>query len=175
MLVYVSSYDLDLTISLAVFVATTLAISEVVIRIISGISRRAGAPPALSREIREILSIVMLAILAAGIAKILGITSEFTTLTVSGIAGLAVSLALQSTLSNIISGILLLHDKILKLGDEILYSGIRGKVIRIGLRNTWVQTKEDTIVMISNTSLAGGPLTNFTAGVRIKHDIDRSG
>jgi len=40
-------------------------------------------------------------------------------------------------------------------------------VVRIGLRNTWVKTKEGHIAVIGNTSLSGGPLTNHSATERL--------
>ena len=73
------------------------------------------------------------------------------------------SLALQTTLSNIISGILLFDDGALRLSDQVAYGGIDGKEVRIGLRNTWVKTDDGSIAVISNNNPAGGPLINQTA------------
>ncbi len=39
--------------------------------------------------------------------------------------------------------------------------------MRIGLRNTWVKTKEGHITVVSNTSLSNGPLINHTATERL--------
>jgi small conductance mechanosensitive channel len=158
---------LALLAEIVIFMATTAIIGFLVIRIINRIAKRAGASPAVLHDIRDVVVVIVIGVIIAGVARATGATSEFTTLTVSGVAGLAVSLALQSTLSNIISGILLFHDGVLKLGDEIEYSGIRGTVERIALRNSWVKTKEGEIVVISNTSLASGPLTNYTAKDRL--------
>jgi len=147
--------------------AATFAVGEVAIRIIARLARKAGVAPAIIRDIREGLSVLMIAIAVTGIARFTGLTSEFTTLAVSGVGGLAISLALQTTLSNIISGILMFHDNVLRLGDEIEYSAIKGKVVKIGFRSTWVQAEDDAIVVISNTSLSNGPLTNRTAKTRL--------
>ena len=89
----------------------------------------------------------------------------------SGIAGLAISLALQNTLSNIISGILILSDGVLRLHDSIEYSGVKGKVVKIGLRATWVKTDSGDIAIISNNYLANGPLVNFTARERLERKL----
>src|SRR2546426_12462583 len=48
-------------------------------------------------------------------------------LTISGLVTLAVSLALQTTFSNMIAGILLFQDNTLRIGDDILYGSIRGQ------------------------------------------------
>ncbi len=147
--------------------AATFAVGEVAIRIITRLASKAGVAPAIVRDIREGLSVLMVAAAITGIARFTGLTSEFTTLTISGVAGLAMSLALQTTLSNIISGLLMFHDNVLRLGDEIEYSGIKGKVVKMGFRSTWVQAADGAIVVISNTSLASGPLTNRTAKTRL--------
>jgi len=154
-------------VGIVVIVVTAFVAGEIVIRVISGLARRAGVSPAVIRDVRDAVTVIILGVAITAVAGITGLSSEFTTLTISGVAGLAVSLALQTTLTNIISGILMLHDRILHLGDEIEYSGIKGKVVKIGFRNTWVQNDKDAIVVISNSSLASGPLTNHTASIRL--------
>lgn len=89
----------------------------------------------------------------------------------SGIVGLAISLALQNTLTNIISGILILSDGVLRLHDSVEYSGVRGRVVKIGLRATWVKTDSGDIAIISNNYLANGPLVNFTARERLERKL----
>jgi small conductance mechanosensitive channel len=96
-----------------------------------------------------------------------GLASEFTALTLSGIGALAVSLALQNTLSNIISGIFLFSDGLIHLNDIVEYSSVRGKVVRIALRNTWIKMDSGEIAVISNSLLSGGPLINHSATARL--------
>ena len=93
-------------------------------------------------------------------------------LTISGLVTLAVSLALQNTLSNMIAGILLFQDNTLRIGDLIQYSGIRGRVVRVWLRTTWVQTDDGNIAIISNSTLSAGPWINFTATERLTRKLD---
>lgn len=148
-------------------VALTVGLAEALFRIISKVGKIAGLTDSQLRTFREGYTLVWIGIIAAALIRITGLSSELTTLTISGIFGLAVSLALQNTLQNIISGILMFNDKILRLQDSIEFSGIKGTVTRIGLRNAWVKTADGTLVVISNTNLAGGPLVNHTAASRI--------
>ena len=53
------------------------------------------------------------------------------------------------------------------MDDVIEYNGIKGKVVRIALRNTWIMPDSGNIVMVSNSSLSNGPLTNHTATERL--------
>ncbi len=156
---------------LAAQIAGTIAgswlIGEALIRVITRVARKAGASTDVIRAVRQGLSLLWVALAAAGVLTLTGVTSEFSALTLSGLVGLAVSLALQTTLSNIISGILLFHDGALRLNDLIAYGGINGKVVKIGFRNTWVKTEDGSIAIISNNNLAGGPLVNQTAAERL--------
>lgn len=78
-----------------------------------------------------------------------------------GIAGLAVALALQPTLSNIFSGISIIFDKSLREGDIIyLEEQIEARVEKIGLRSTKVRTSNDETIIIPNNKLAENRITN---------------
>ena len=107
------------------------------------------------------------ALVLSNILSYSGLSSLFTGLTVSAVLAVAVSLALQTTLSNVISGLLLFSDGVLRLGDTIAYSGAEGQVVRVGLRNTWIKTKEGHLTVVANTSLSNGPLINKTATDRL--------
>jgi small-conductance mechanosensitive channel len=147
-------------------------VEEILSFVIRRIARRAGAAPTVTRDIGATLRIIALALVLSDILSFSGLSSLFTGLTVSAVAAVAASLALQTTLSNVISGILLLSDGVLRLNDTIEYSGAKGEVVRIGLRNTWVRTKEGHVAVIGNTSLSGGPLINHTAFGRLSKKYD---
>ena len=156
---------------IAVIIAGSWLVSELVIRLITRGAKRAGASTDLVRSVREALSILWIVFAGAGLVVVTGIGSIFSFLTLSGIAGLAISLALQNTLSNIISGILILSDGVLRLHDSVEYSGVKEKVVKIGLRATWVRTDGGDIAIISNNYLANGPLVNFTASERLERKL----
>jgi small-conductance mechanosensitive channel len=136
--------------------------------LIEDVGTRAGAAPGALRTARDTLTLISIFLAVLGVLSATGLASEITTLTLSGIIGLVVSLSLQSTLSNIISGITLLYDKAIRLGDDIEFQGVRGKVVQITLRNTWMKTQTGEIVVVGNSTLSGGPLVNFTAPQRLK-------
>ncbi|MEM3074816.1 MAG: mechanosensitive ion channel family protein [Candidatus Pacearchaeota archaeon] len=78
-----------------------------------------------------------------------------------GIAGLAVALALQPTLGNIFSGISLILDKSIKIGDWVyLDANTRGIIERIGLRSTRIKTFDNELIIIPNTKLADSQIQN---------------
>jgi small-conductance mechanosensitive channel len=142
--------------------------------LVAAISIRAGASKGLANSVRSWLYVLMLVGILAGVAYLTGVSSELTTLTISGIGGLAVSLALQNTLSNIISGVLLLNDGIIRLGDDIQYGGpggVRGVVVRLSLRTTWIRTEAGVITVIGNSNLSAGPILNYTAKARLQKKL----
>lgn len=79
-----------------------------------------------------------------------------------GILGLAVSLALQNTLSNIFAGISIVLDKCFHVSDFIkLESGDKGEVIDIGLRSTKINTIQNQMLVVPNSKLAESRIINY--------------
>lgn len=83
-------------------------------------------------------------------------------LTALGVGGLAVALALQDTLSNFFAGVHILIEEPMVVGDFIrLSTGEEGVVRDIGWRTTRIQTFGNNIIVIPNTKITSGILTNY--------------
>ncbi|MFH1826741.1 MAG: mechanosensitive ion channel family protein [bacterium] len=79
-----------------------------------------------------------------------------------GIAGLAVGLALQETLSNFFSGVYILLSQPVRIGDYIeLENGLKGYVTSIGWRETRIKMLQNNTVVIPNAKLAQSIITNY--------------
>jgi len=79
-----------------------------------------------------------------------------------GIGSLAVALALQPTLENFFSGVQLVTDKPIKVGQFIkLQSGEEGYVHKIGWRSTWIRMLPNNTVVIPNKNLVSSQVTNY--------------
>ena len=79
-----------------------------------------------------------------------------------GIGSLAVALALQPTLENFFSGIQIVIDKPVKVGQFIkLDSGEEGYVAKIGWRSTWVRMLPNNVVVIPNNVLVNSKVLNY--------------
>ena len=154
-----------------IIVAGSGVATELLIKGLSGLVKRSGGHAGLARSIREGFTAIWITTAAAGVLAVTGVGSEFSFITISGIAGLTVSLALQNTLSNIISGILLLSDGAIRLSDSVEYSGVKGVIVKIGLRATWVKTEQGDIAIVSNNYLVNGPLVNHTATKRLEKKL----
>ena len=80
-----------------------------------------------------------------------------------GIGGLAIALALNSSLSNIFSGIQLILDRSVNVGDKVqLDSGEVGVVLDIGLRTTLMRTYDNEVISLPNSQLANARIKNYT-------------
>jgi small conductance mechanosensitive channel len=157
----------ELVIGAAVAVAGTVLIEEIISSVIRRAAKSAGANPTVIRDIGTALRVIAVLVILSGILSLAGFASEFTALTISGIGALAVSLALQATLSNVISGILLFNDGAIRLNDTVEYGSVKGRVVRLALRNTWIKMDSGAIAVVSNSYLSGGPLVNHSATARL--------
>jgi len=80
-----------------------------------------------------------------------------------GVGGLAVGLALQPTLSDLFSGINIISDKPLQVGDFIeLDAETKGTVEDIGWRSTRIKTPGNTVIIIPNSKLASSTIFNIS-------------
>lgn len=141
-------------------------------RLVRALARRAGARPLTLNAIRDGVRIIWILVAVSVVLGATQIASEFTVLTVTGIAGLVLSLSLQSVFSNIIAGVFLLRDRAVRVGDVIEFGGVKGRVARVALRNIWLVTETGTVAIIGNSALMGGPLINHSAASRFQGDLD---
>ena len=132
------------------------------------------------KSMTNILLKVMLIISVMGMVGI-QMTSFIAVL---GAAGLAVGLALQGTLQNFAGGVMILLFKPYEVGHFIETQGYMGTVKEIQIFTTVLSTPDNRKVIIPNSPIATGSLTNFSAmptrridfafGIGYNDDIDKS-
>lgn len=82
---------------------------------------------------------------------------------IGGALGVGIGFGLQNIFSNFISGVIILLERTLKVGDFVdLQSGVRGHVREIGLRYTRVTTNDAVDVLVPNSEFINGRVTNWT-------------
>jgi len=91
---------------------------------------------------------------------------------VLGAAGLAIGLALQGTLSNVASGIMLLLLRPFSVGDWIETNSISGTVREIGLFSTQIDTFENVFISVPNSSIWSSTIVNNSRHNVRRMDID---
>ena len=80
-----------------------------------------------------------------------------------GVGGIAVALAAQKTLENVIGGFSIIFDRVVHVGDFLKVGETLGTVEQIGLRSTRIRTLDRTIVSIPNGQIANVSLENMSA------------
>ena len=96
--------------------------------------------------------------------------------TAIGIGGLAISLAAQDTIANMISGLIILIDQPFRTGDRIEIQELNtwGDVVSIGLRSTRIRTLDNRLVIVPNAGISNNQVVNYTypdPRYRIQTDI----
>jgi MscS family membrane protein len=79
-----------------------------------------------------------------------------------GVGGIAVALAAQKTLENVIAGVSLISDKAIRVGDFLKVGNTSGTIIDIGLRSTRIRTLDRTVVNVANGQIANASLENIS-------------
>ena len=88
---------------------------------------------------------------------------------IGGAVGVGIGFGLQNIFSNFISGVILLLEKTLKVGDFVdLESGVRGHVREISLRFTRVSTNDNVDVIVPNSEFVNGRVVNWTLDDRLR-------
>ena len=155
----------------------TLLICLVVIRILMRFIKRAINRLPIEQNlhgfIRSLVKILLYFLTALIVADTLGIPVT-SLIAILGVAGLAISLAAQSSLANVAGGLVLLTSKPFMVGDYIEVSGSGGQVISIGLAYTKLKTPDNKIISAPNSSLSGDKITNFSAQNMRRADISVS-
>ncbi len=118
-------------------------------------------------SIRSLIgSFVSLAIIVFGIVLALGILNLDQALNSliagAGVAGLAIGLAIQGTLSNTFAGIFLSVKDDINLGDFVETNGFGGTVEEINLRDTKIRTLDNNLVVIPNSVISNAPFKNYS-------------
>jgi MscS family membrane protein len=111
--------------------------------------------------LHSILKMVLISLVILYILEIWGVEIG-PVLAALGIAGLAVALALQPALANIFSGVSIILDKSVKVGDLIyLDSETRGRVKSVGLRSTKIITFDNELIIVPNSKVADSKIQNI--------------
>lgn len=87
-------------------------------------------------------------------------------LILGGAIGVGLGFGLQNIANNFVSGIILLTERPVQVGDRVEVGGTSGDVIRIGARSTWVRTNDNVVIIIPNSEFINNRVTNWTANDR---------
>lgn len=147
------------------------ASSKIKNRLLDVITKRKGIN---TSNWRASITLTYYAILIVGLIGILQTTgldlSIFTVLT--GAIGIGVGFGMQTIFSNFVSGIIILVEKPLKLGDRIEVGSVSGNVQNISVRATTIVTNDDVSIIVPNSDFISKQVINWShSGNRIRLNI----
>lgn len=130
--------------------------------IVAKLLTRAEVDKTLSDFVVSLVDILLLVVVILAAVKNLGVDTT-SLIAILGAAGLAVGLALQGTLGNIGSGVILILFRPFRVGDFITAGGESGTVRAITLFNTEMLTPDNKVILVPNSAIASSSITNYSA------------
>jgi len=79
-----------------------------------------------------------------------------------GVGGLAIALAAQPTIENLIGGIILYADRMVRVGEFCQFDELAGTVESIGIRSTRIRALDRTLITVANADLAKRKIINYS-------------
>lgn len=179
----------NLGIDLGIKIATALAIFligkfliKILVRGISRVMQKQGVDKTLETFICNLVRISLMVVVVIAAIGAIGIqTTSF--IAIFGAAGLAVGLALQGSLSNFASGVLIILFRPYRVGDYIEAAGIAGSVEQVQILTTILKTGDNKQIIVPNSQIMDSIITNYSAndtrridmvvGVSYDDDLDK--
>ncbi len=179
----------DLGIDFGIKVATALAVFligkflvRLVVSAISKVMQKQAVDKTLETFICNLVRISLMVVVVIAAIGALGIqTTSF--IAIFGAAGLAVGLALQGSLSNFASGVLIVLFRPYRVGDFVEAAGIAGSVEQVQILTTILKTGDNKQIIVPNSQIMDSIITNYSAnptrrvdmvvGVSYNDDLDK--
>ncbi|MEG0837212.1 MAG: mechanosensitive ion channel family protein [Akkermansia sp.] len=171
---YVQKKEMDSILQNITIAAIWLIVSSLALlllcRLLSRLLDRHMTPQA-AALLMKIIRIVGWTLITVETFSLLGF-DIITVLGAASIIGIAVGFASQTSLSNIISGLFLVGERQINLGDTIDIQGIRGSVDSINLLSVQLRMPDNTLVRIPNEMIIKNPVSNLTRYDTRRCDIE---
>lgn len=135
---------------------------KIIMSLVERTIKRIGVERSLHTFIKSVARILLWFIAIATVLGFLGVNVT-SLIAIFSVAGLAISLAIQGTLSNLAGGIMILVSKPFKVGDYIEAGGMGGTVADIGLVYTRMKTFDNKLTFVPNGEIAKEKITNYTS------------
>jgi small conductance mechanosensitive channel len=142
-------------------------------RIRKGVTRaleRASTDPTLVPFLASMVYYLAIAVVVIAVLNLFGVQTT-SLIAVLGAAGLAVGLALQGTLSNFASGVMLLSFRPFKVGEYVDVGGTAGTVAEIGLFTCRLNTPDNVQIIVPNSDVYGQTIRNYAANPTRRNDL----
>ena len=158
--------------AVVVFVVCYL-ILRVMMRLFTRILSRVNMDETLRKILLAAIKLILYFLLAMVVIDTLGV-SVTSLLAAFSVVGLAASLAVQDSLSNLASGIMLLVTKPFKIGDYVEIDDVSGTVKMISLIHTRITTIDNKMIYVPNSKIIATKIVNYTQQEKRRVDLEIS-
>lgn len=162
-----AAYKLDVAGRVLLYLLIALLLSRAVASVLR---RLPHLPATVQLLLRRIINAVIWMLCSLQALQELGI-NLMSALGAAGVIGVAVGFAAQTSLSNLISGLFLMGERSLRLGDYIHVGSTEGSVEAINLLSIRIRCPDNSVVRIPCEMLIKNPVTNESHGERRRCDI----
>ncbi len=137
-------------------------VAKSITSVIGKFATRASVDETLVKFLKNIVYAALMVIVIMAALDRLGVpTTSFAAILAA--AGFAIGMALQGSLGNFASGVMLIIFKPFKVGDFVEAGGSTGVVEEIHIFNTLMRTGDNVQIIVPNGAVTGGTITNFSA------------
>ena len=175
-------YGLKVLAAVAILIIGRI-VAKVIKKVIASLMEKSKQDPTLISFVSNLSYAAMIAFVIIAALGQLGIqTASF--VAILGAAGLAIGLALQGSLANFASGVLMIIFKPFKVGDYVEGNGIAGTVSEVDIFTTHLTTPDNKIIIVPNAQITSSNIINYsalgtrridlTAGIGYGDDIDKA-
>lgn len=147
----------DHIVATILIVAGTYAAAWIVRRLFLHSVEHLGGQNVIARRISRVLQALILVVGFIGVVAVWNIDVSSVIIGL-GAVSIAVSYALSTLLNNMVSGVLLLADDSVRVGDTIKVGDLQGRVVRMRMRASELETTDGRRVFIPNVYLAQNPV-----------------
>ena len=155
------AYGPKIITALVIFIVGRIAVN-IIVKILKKVMDKAHVDVTLTKFITSLARIFLMMAVVIATLQSLGVDTT-SMVAILGAAGLAIGLALQSSLSNFSAGVMLIIFRPFKSGDFIEAGGASGIVEEIHIFNTMMRTADNKEIIIPNSNIMGGNITNYSA------------
>ncbi len=156
-----AAYGLKIIGAIAILVIGRM-IAGILTRVVAKLLKKSNTDETLTKFFTRLTKIALNTFIMLAALGTLGVeTTSF--VAIIGAAGLAVGFALQGSLSNLASGVMLIAFRPFKIGDFVEAGGTSGSIEAIQIFNTIMNTPDNKMVIVPNSNITGGNIINFSA------------
>ena len=157
---YVLPWGINMVMALAIFLIGKFIV-KMLVKVAKKLMFKAKVDNILVNFIASIINTVLLLFVIIAALDQLGVETT-SLIALIGAAGLAIGLALQGTLQNLASGVMLIIFRPFNDGDFVEAAGVSGVVEQVGIFTTVMRTGDNREIIVPNGEIFGGTITNYS-------------